>query len=160
MNIQDLIETIGTSVSMAQQGIERHSLKKFFEYFQQPEPMANSEGELNELQGYKSITAKVAMPSGDNINKQNIVDVPLVSLISHRQVQLDKVVVKVRTRLSSDNYGNIEANINVPVSNAANTLDGDEAPVNSEKAEMELVFNVRDCAEGLSRVVQDISKTI
>ena len=160
MNIQTLIETIGTSVSMAQQGIERHSLEKFFEYFQQPELMANSEGELNEPQGYKPITAKVAMPSGDNISKQTIVDVPLVSLISHRQVQLDKVVVKVKTRLSSDNYGNIEADINVPVSNTANTLDGAEAPVNSEKAEVELVFNVRDSAEGLSRVVQDISKTI
>lgn len=161
MDIHSLIEAIGTSVSKAQQEIEQHSIERFFDYFQRPSvAMTASNGADSEPQGFEPITAKVVMPCADNISKTAPVDIPLVALANHRQVHLNKVTVKVKTRLTADNSGNVMADINAPVSNAANSPEDTEAASNNDVGEIELVFNVTDSSEGMSRVVQNISKTI
>lgn len=162
MNMHSLIEAIGTSVSKAQQGIEQHSIERFFDYFQDPNTVmtAASDDMDNVPQGFKPITAKVVMPCADNISKTAPVEIPLVALAHHRQVHLNKVTVKVKTRLTSDNSGSVMADINAPVFNAANSPEETEAASNDDVGEIELVFNVTDSSEGISRVVQNISKTI
>lgn len=164
MDLHNLIETIGTSVSRAQQGIERHSLQRFFDYFQKPDEIMNvldnADGELREYASVSAKTAKVELPCSDNIERTASAEIPLVALVHHRQVHLDKVTVKVRTRLSSDSGGRVMADINAPVFNAANALEESEGVSHDDTAELELVFHVTESAEGLSRVVQNLSKTI
>lgn len=162
MNIHSLIEAIGTSVSKAQQGIEQHSIERFFDYFQDPNTIMTADlGDTDSApRGFEPITAKVVMPCSDNIDKTAPVEIPLVALAHHRQVHLNKVTVKVKTRLTSDNSGSVMADINAPVFNAANSPEETEAASNDAVGEIELVFNVTDSAEGMSRVVQNISKTI
>lgn len=159
LDIHKLIEAIGTSVSRAQQGIEQHSIERFFDYFSQNDS-ANSNGLNDAPQGYKPITAKVVLPCSDDINKTAAVDIPLVALAHHRQVHLDKITVRVKTRLTSNNSGAVMADIDAPVSNSANSPDGIEENPDGKTGEIELVFNVSDSSEGLSRVVQNITKTI
>lgn len=161
MDIHSLIETIGTSISKAQQGIEHHSIKRFFDFFENPNTAASESNDANiELQGFEPITAKVVMPCPDNIAKAAPVEIPLVALVHHRQVHLGKVTVRVKTRLTSDNSGSVMADINAPIFNAANFPEDTEAVSRDDMGEIELVFNVTDSTEGLSRVVQNISKTI
>ncbi|MFG6358046.1 MAG: DUF2589 domain-containing protein [Acetatifactor sp.] len=161
MDVQSLIETIGTSVSEAQQGIEQHSIKRFLDYFQRPDAaMAVSDQEASEPQGLAPITEKMVLPCSDNIGRSAPVEVPLVALAHHRQVHLDKVTVRVKTRLSSDGNGSVMADINAPVLRAANALEDSEGVSGDDVGEIEMVFHVTDSAEGLSRVVQNISKTI
>lgn len=162
MDIHSLIETIGKSVSKAQQGIERHSIDCFFSYFQDStaEMSAVLDDTDGEPRGLEPITAKVIIPRMDNISETAPVEIPLVALTHHRQVHLNKVSVKVKTRLTSDNSGSIMADINAPVFNAANSSEETEAVSNDDVGEIELVFNVTDSAEGMSRMVQNISKTI
>lgn len=161
MDIHSLIETIGTSVSRAQQGIEQHSLKRFFDFFEKPNTEMSDSNDANiELQGFEPITAKVLMPCPDNIARAAPVEIPLVALAHHRQVHLDKVKVRVKTRLTSDNSGSVMADINAPIFNAGNSLEDTENVSGDDISEIELVFNVTDSTEGLSRVVQNISKTI
>lgn len=161
MDIHSLIESIGTSVSKAQQGIEQHSIERFFDYFKNPNANTQASNDLNAApQGFEPITAKVVMPCSDDISKTAPVEIPLVALAHHRQVHLNKVTVKVKTRLTSDAGGNIVADINAPILNAANSNDTSEAVSDENTGEIELVFNVTDSSEGLSRVVQNISKTI
>ena len=83
-----------------------------------------------------------------------------MALAHHRQVHLDKVTVRVKTRLSSDGNGSVMADINAPVFRAANALEDSEGVSGDDVGEIEMVFHVTDSAEGLSRVVQNISKTI
>lgn len=164
MDLHNLIETIGTSVSRAQESLERHSLQRFFDYFHKPDGAMNSlddaDSELQESASVSPKTAKVELPCSDNIEKTAQVEIPLVALVHHRQVHLDKVTVRVRTRLSSDGGGRVMADINAPIFNAANALEESESASNDDADELELVFNVTESAEGLSRVVQNLLKTI
>lgn len=164
MDIQNLIETIGTSVSRAQQGIEQHSIKRFFDFFEIPNRgMDESDASDDSYRGpqiFEPITTKVALPCSDDIARTAPVEIPLVALAHHRQVHLDKVKVKVKTRLTSDNNGNVMADINAPILNAAIPPEDTETVSGDDIGEIELVFNVTESTEGLSRVVQNISKTI
>lgn len=161
MDIHNLIETIGTSVSEAQHGIEQHSLLRFFDFFKNPNTATTESNDVNsEAQRFEPITAQVVMPCSDNIAKTAPVDIPLVALAHHRQVHLNQVTVRVKTQLTTDNNGSVMADINAPIFNAANPPEGTEAVSGDDIGEIELVFNVTDSAEGLSRVVQNISKTI
>lgn len=51
------------------------------------------------------------------------------------------------------------ANINAPIFNTANSDDDSAAQNDGNTSELELVFNVSDSAEGLSKVVQNLSNT-
>lgn len=158
MDIGALIEAIGTSVSKAQQRIEQHSIERFFDYFSES-GVKSASNDLSETQpNFKPVTTKVVMPCSSDISKTETVDVPLVALASHRQVHLDKITVKVRTRLTADNSC-ISADINAPSndSNYPGKTDGENA---DRMDEIELVFNVSESSEGVSRVVDNISKTI
>lgn len=161
MDIHSLIEAIGTSVSKAQHGIEQHSIERFFDYFKNPNMVMTASDDADSVpQGFEPITAKVVMPCSDNISKTAPVEIPLVALVHHRQVHLNKVTVKVKTRLTSDNSGSVMADINAPVFKAANSPEDTETASNGDVGEIELVFNVTDSTDGISRVVQNISKTI
>lgn len=161
MDIGNLIEAIGRSVSKAQHGVEQHSIERFFDYFTNKDMVMGASNDMDgSSSGFEPITARIVMPCSDDLSKTAPVDVPLVAFANHRNVHLSKVTVKVKTRLSTDSGGNVTADINAPVLNAANSPEDANAPSDSETSEIELVFNVSDSAEGLSRVVQNISKTI
>lgn len=160
MDLQSLIEAIGISVSKAQQRIEQHSIERFFDYFHNSNTVVGASNDMySASQGFEPITAKVVMPCSENISKTAPVEIPLVALANHRQVHLNKVTFKVKTRLASDNSGNVMVDINSPVLNSANSPDDAESS-NDDVGEIELVFNVTESSEGVSRVVQNISKTI
>lgn len=159
MDVHKLIETIGISVAKAQQGIEQHSILNFFDYFTHNDS-ANSNGLNNTPEGYKPITEKMILPCIDDINKNAAVEIPLVALAHHRQVHLDKITVRLKTRISSNSSGAVMADIDAPVSNLAHSPDKSEEKLDDKTGEIELVFSVSESSEGLSRVVQNITKTI
>lgn len=149
LSLDELIASIGQSVSSAQGSIENHSLGRFLDYFE-AEP---SDGE-NDL-SLKPKTIKMSLPSSDDMSKTATVDVPLSALAHHKQVQLDKVTVKVKARLNqSDNM--LMADMGAPIKNEC----ADQSDPDSDVGEITLTFNVGDCSEGVARVVQNITKTI
>lgn len=161
LSIQDLIASIGCSVSVAQQTIENHSIQQFFDFFEPDMQVSNADAANNADAAPVSLkprTIKMSLPSSDDLSKSCDVDIPLPALAHHRQVQLDKVTVKVRTRLTPDNGGNMMADIGAPVTNECPNPNGSES--DGEYGEINLVFNVSDSSEGVSRVVQNITKII
>ena len=161
LSIQDLIASIGRSVSEAQQTIENHSMQRFFDFFETNMQTSALNG-VNETDNasvsLRPRTIRMSLPSSEDLSKSCDVDIPLPALAHHRQVCLDKVTVKVKTRLTPDNGGNMMADMGAPVFNECSTpndSDGDD-----EYGEINLVFNVGDSSEGVSRVVQNITKTI
>lgn len=170
MDIYSLIDAIGTSVSDAQHRMEDYSLRHFLGYFdsgddkndEMNESLEEENGENGreaETRGLTPITEKIFLPRSDDISQTAAVDIPLVSLVNHRQVHLNKVVVKVKTRLTSDGGDTVMADINAPIFNTANSDDDSAAQNDGNTSELELVFNVSDSAEGLSKVVQNLSNT-
>lgn len=162
LDIQRLIESIGLSVSQAQQTIEDHSLDRFFDYFNGGGiPAGDTNGSAESEQGtspqFKPKTVKISMPCQNDISKNEMSDVPLVTLTQHRQVHLDKVTVKIRTKLQSDENGSVTADMAAPILNDCSSPD---KPIDNVYDEINLTFNIDDHSEGLSRVIQNITKTI
>lgn len=162
LSIRQLVEAIGTSVSDAQQTIEYHSMDRFFDFFQpsQQYMSVNSIGGV-ENGGSDTLepkTVKIALPCQDDITKTEATDVPLAALTQHRQVHLDKVTVKIKTRLQSDDSGSIMADMTAPIPNNGSSPDNSES--SDVLSEINLEFNVDDRSEGLSRVVQNMTKTL
>lgn len=164
LSIRQLIEAIGTSVSDAQQTIEYHSMERFFDFFQpsQPNMAVNSINGINlDENGGDTLepkTVKIALPCQDDITKTEAADVPLAALTQHRQVHLDKVTVKIKTRLQSDDNSNIMADMTAPIPNNGSSPDNSES--SDVLSEINLEFNVDERSEGLSRVVQNMTKTL
>lgn len=161
LSIQDLIASIGCSVSTAQQTIENHSMQRFFDFFE-ADTLTSAANDANDADAatvsLRPRTIRMSLPSSDDISRSCDVDIPLPALVNHKQVHLDKVTVKVKTRLTPDNDGNIIADLGVPVSNECSTPNGSDG--DDEYGEINLVFNVSDSSEGVSRVVQNITKII
>lgn len=161
LSIQDLIASVGQSVSEAQQTIEYHSIRRFLDFFE-TDMQTSATNDANDADtsafSLKPRTIKMSLPSSDDLSKSCDVNIPLPALAHHRQVHLDKVTVKVRTRLTPDNSGNMMADIGAPVSNECSNPSNSDG--SDEYGEINLVFNVSDSSEGVSRVVQNITKTI
>lgn len=161
LSIQDLIASVGQSVSEAQQTIENHSIRRFLDFFEtamQTSATDDANDAAAAVASLKPKTIKMSLPSSDDLSKSRDVHIPLPALAHHRQVHLDKVTVKIKTRLTPDNGGNMMADMGAPVSSECpnpGSSDGDD-----EYGEINLVFNVVDSSEGVSRVVQNITKTI
>lgn len=158
LGIGELIESIGKAVSDAQQNMEKQSLYSFFDYFD--EAAENSNEDSMQL---CPKTARVALPSSNDITETTAVEIPLLSLVHHNQVSLDQVSVKMKICLYLDEHSDIKVDMNAPIMNSALSSDNSEERRQSDQLqvhEMELVYRVSDKSEGLSRVVQDITKTI
>lgn len=166
MEIDELIAEFGKAVTDAQKKIEMNYIKRFFDYFNPVKPSdedMDGNGEADTSAGSKILepaTVKIDMPCADDISRYAPVEVPLVTLVHHRQVCLNQVIVKVKPRFTKNVNGGITADINAPVFNSANSLKNAEAASKDDIGEIELVFNATDSSEGISRVVQDISKII
>lgn len=158
LGINQLIESIGKAVSEAQLDMEKKSLCQFFEYF---EERRGGEEDADNVE-LRPITAKILMPRSDDITKTIDVEVPLLSLVHHNQVSLDKVSVKMKVNLYMDDNNEIRADMNMPVSGRTASANdtGEETADQARTHEIELVYQVSDKSEGLSRVVQNITKTI
>lgn len=149
LSLDELIASVGKSISAAQGAIEEHSLERFFDYFETSQP--------NDLMtaSLKPKTISMLLPSQEDISKSAQVDIPLSALAHHRQVSLDKVTVKVKVRLESSS-DRLMADMGAPVSNECSDSNDSEENV----GEINLTFNVGDSSEGVARVVQNITKTI
>lgn len=155
-SMQDLIASIGCSVSMAQQRIENHGINRFFDFFDTEQMSGADDG--NENLSLKPKTVKMSLPSSDDLSRFCEVDIPLPALAHHRQVHLDKVTVNVRTRLQPNDKGEMMADMSAPNYNdGADTANSDG---NDTYGEINLVFNIGEASEGVARVVQNITKTI
>ncbi|MDE7293289.1 MAG: DUF2589 domain-containing protein [Oscillospiraceae bacterium] len=166
MEIDDLITEFGKAVTNAQQKIEMNYIASFFKYFK---PVKLSDEDMGEnaeddtsagSEILKPATVKIELPCADDISHYAPVEVPLVALVHHRQVSLNKVTVRVKPRFTKDTKGGIIADMNAPVFNTANSLENTDDASRDDMGEIELVFNAADSSEGISRVVQDISKII
>lgn len=166
-----LIESIGISVSEAQQGLENHALQRFLHYFEaascrNPSPgnepcrwdVKNILSKERETQVIEAAAVKILMPCEDDLSEKRVVEVPLVTLANHMQVQLDKVTVKVKARLFTDSAGSVRMDINAPVSNGMSSSEDSED--GGESGMIEMVFNVAGMSEGESRVVQNIQRVL
>lgn len=149
LSLDELIASVGRSISAAQGAIEEHSLARFFDYFET--------SQQNGLGGeaLKPKTISMLLPSQEDISRPAQVDIPLSALAHHRQVSLDKVTVKVKARLESSN-DRLMADMSAPVSNECS----DPSASQEDVGEINLTFNVGDSSEGVARVVQNITKMI
>ena len=152
LEISELIESMGKAVSQAQQDIEKQALHRFFDYFDE-----KAEDGVFSLQAK---SAKVALPTGQDITAFHPVGVPLVSLVHHRQVTLEKVTMKMNLQLECDQDKVLKVNLNAPAPGGmSNELQNDK--VNSENTQsIEIVFQVTDSTDGMSRVVKDINRQL
>lgn len=158
LSIQDLIASIGRSVSEAQHTIENHSMQRFFDFFETDAQTDDANDADAAAVSLRPRTIRMSLPGSDDLSKFRSVDIPLPALAHHRQVHLDKVTVKVKTRLQPDNNGNMMADMGAPVTKGCQPSDDSDG--GDEYGEFDLVFNIRDSAEGIARVVQNITKTI
>lgn len=149
LSLDELIASVGKSISAAQGAIEEYSLERFFDYFETSQPNGLMTASL------KPKTISMLLPSQEDISKSAQVDIPLSALAHHRQVSLDKVTVKVKARLESGN-DRLMADMGAPVSNECSDPNASQEDV----GEINLTFNVGDSSEGVARVVQNITKTI
>lgn len=149
LSLDELIASVGRSISAAQGAIEAHSLERFFDYFE----TMQSNGLGGE--SLKPKTISMLLPSQEDMSRQAQVDIPLSALAHHRQVSLDKVTVKVKARLESGS-GRVMADMGAPISNEST----DPTASQEDVGEINLTFNVGDSSEGVARVVQNITKTI
>ncbi len=160
LGINELIESIGKAVSEAQQNIELHSLYRFFNYFEEEA----EDGERDEGgQVLSPKTAKMAVPKSDDITGTVVTEIPLLSLVPHNQVSLQQVSVKMKVCLYTDDTDEIMADMNVPARNVSASPDAAGevcSGATTQMHEVELVYNVSEKSEGLSRVVENITKTI
>lgn len=101
---------------------------------------------------------KILMPCEDDLSEKRVVEIPLVTLANHMQVQLDKVTVKVKARLLTDSAGSVRMDINAPVPNGMSSFEDSED--GGESGMIEMVFNVAGMSEGESRVVQNIQRVL
>lgn len=158
LSVEDLIASIGRSVSAAQQTIENHSMQRFFDFF---EPEINeSAADSNEggTISLKPRMIKISLPQSDDLSKYCQVDIPLPALAHHRQVHLDKVTVRVKTKLRPDADGNMRADIGSPI--RKDDMTNDNSQNGDEYGEINLTFNIGESSEGIARVVQNITKII
>lgn len=181
-DISQLMEAIGTSVSEAQQNLENHATQRFLNYFGPsahphsgqavqsglPYPDEKQEGEAfldeedlgkEKIAAIRPLTTKIVMPSEEDLSKTTIVDVPLVTLANHMQMQLNQVTVKVKTKFEMDSMGAVKVDINSPVANGINSSD-ESGIKDSDSGMIEMVFHVSERPEGKSRVVQNIERLI
>lgn len=172
LEVGKLVESIGVSVSEAQQGLENHALQRFFHYFEAVgEDNAAQRRECNSFNiknilkedektpVMRPVTAKILIPCSDDLSKSAVAEIPLAALANHMQVHLDKVTVKVKTKLITDNSGSVKVDINAPVPNGMNSSDTFD-DVTAESGMIEMVFHVGQMSEGESRVVQNIERVI
>ncbi len=159
LGMNELIESIGKAVSEAQQNVELHSLYRFFNYFEE-EPENDGRDDGGQVLCPK--TAKMAVPKSDDMNGTVVSEIPLLSLVPHNQVSLKQVSVKMKVSLYTDDTNEIVADMNVPARNAPSSSEhaGEEGAAASQMHEVELVYQVSEKPEGLSRVVDNITKTI
>lgn len=150
--LDELIASLGCSVSSAQQRIENHSLSRFFEFFE----TAVRSGESNSTEALSPKTITMSLPRSDDLSKTCDTAIPLPALAHHKNVHLDKVTIKLRTRLNEGDDKIIMADMDAPSTNECDTQD----PLSDSCAEINLTFSVSDSSEGVSRVVQNITKTI
>ncbi len=158
LDIQQLIESIGLSVSEAQQTIENHSIKRFFGFFDNEAVCNSADGDVSAAP--PSMTPKKVgfmLPRSDDMSVEENKPIPLPALVHHRQVSLDKVTVNIKTRLRADSDQRVMTDMS---SAPPKKGKADEDANDDTYGEINLEFNVRDSAEGVSRVVQDMIKTI
>lgn len=167
-----LVESVGVSISEAQQGLENHALHRFFHYFKPvsgggaspgrewiPDNAENGKKEEWETQLMEPATAKILVPCEDDLSKKTVVEIPLVTLANHMQVQINKVTVKVNTKFMTDSAGSFKMDINAPVTNGMNSSDYPENGAN-DSGMIEMVFQIAEMPEGESRVMQNIERVL
>lgn len=167
-----LVESFGAAISEAQQGLEKHALQRFFRYFEpvsgvspqarrewNPKEAENMQKEEWETQLMQPVTARILMPCEDDLSKKAVVEIPLVTLASHMQVQLNKVTVKVNTKFLTDGAGSIKMDINAPVTNGMNSSDYPDNRAN-DSGMIEMVYQIAEMPEGESRVMQNIERVL
>lgn len=167
-----LIESIGISVSKAQQGLEHHALQRFFCYFGTASEREAAPGtecgqaairdilqKERETAAMEPEVARILMPCDEDLDRKKVVEVPLVALTDHRQVQLDKVTVKVKTKFVTDNTGGVRVDIGAPI---AKGTDFSEEPEGDGAGcgVIEMVFQTAGMPEGEARIVQNIERVM
>ncbi len=104
----------------------------------------------------------MGVTKSDDMSGSVVSEIPLLSLVPHNQVSLKQVSVKMKVSLYTDDTNEIVADMNVPARNAPSSSEhaGEEGAAASQMHEVELVYQVSEKPEGLSRVVDNITKTI
>lgn len=139
MELQELIQAIGSSVQQAQKMIEHNAAHHFFNQYFSSEPIEDSNAE--QAWHPKTENVCVTRPDGKKVN----MTVPIMTLVNHNTMALDQIRIKVNVKISVDqSTGNLNADVE--------GVDNQEGGV---KNEIELTFNRNIPSEGISRVNQE-----
>ena len=146
MKMGDLVASIGRSMADAQQAIAYHAIENYLNYFH---PLSRSgDGALSPE------TATLMIPSPDGKEAGRSIDVPLVALSQHSNLELENIQIKMYVSAKTDEEGNVTVDLNAP--------GGNERAAREEcrMTEMELSFQRQKPPEGTSRILSQINKAL
>ncbi|WP_087065758.1 DUF2589 domain-containing protein [Intestinibacillus massiliensis] len=141
LGLGELIAAIGQDVSEAQKAVEARGIQNYLSYFRTADAPDAASAE------HHPQTATVLIPSPDG-TRQNLVEVPLVTMAHHNTVELENVRIKLHASLASAEDGRMLVDVNAP--------EPDGLP--GVLTEMELCFRCGDPTEGVARVNTELNK--
>lgn len=137
IKLSEMLAGISSSVQEAQSIIEKKAMQDFFLYFEDIKGAA---------QDCKPYIRKILIPSEVSAMKKDMqITVPLASVIHHKQMLMDEVVITVHGRLRTEN-GEMEV-----------ILDSGEECTPDE---IRLVYKCNDSTEGAAQVIQSLARSI
>lgn len=136
MNLDELIQAIGVSVHNAEEGIRINALSNYFKYMDET-PSNNQENDTV----YSPKMKDIVIPTLNG--KEKVIKTPIIALVNHNNMALDKVTIKLNVGLDINDKGSINATLE-----GVNTTEGGTN-------EIELIFKCNTQPEGISRITQE-----
>lgn len=139
VSLSALLAGISTSVQEAQQAIEKNAMQDFFSYFEE----SKAEG-----QDYEPYVKKIMVPAQNSVLKKNTqITVPVPTMIHHKKMLLDEVVITVHGKLEVKN-------------DDSKVIIRQEAQDVSGQDEIRLVYRSSECTEGTDKIIQSLLRSI
>lgn len=136
MDMSKLVSSIGIAVQQAQHHIEEHQAQQYLHYF---DASGSENGEQE--QGLAPKTCLLNLPG-----EGEAVQVPLLSLVHHNNMNLDQLTIKFRVDMAEMKEG-------IDLQTGACTKSEAEAAA-SGSGEVELIFRQSPAPEGIARITQ------
>lgn len=150
MDLLGLLASIGGAIKDAQMALETVHLEHYLRHFDQD---SDDKGPI-----LRPKTVRIAVPAAGG--EPRTIDVPVVALVRHHALSLDKVTVKLAVTTSVEkDTGRIRAALG-PLPKSAPVDDGEAKAGQPTHQEIELVFRREDSPEGLARLSEEATKLL
>jgi hypothetical protein len=149
INIDEIMKGIALAIKDAQGCIESYSVEKFANCFEEKK---------DEKSGQNILKPKmIRLPIPDARGHYTEQDIPIVALMNHHDLNLDKVKIRMMVTGSWDDKSK-KMQVNVEPIRRKN--DSDKKGKEVTYTELEMVFRRTDAPEGISRTLKEHNKVM